>query len=50
MNLFDEDLSGERDQTIIAVADGNMVIGVAQMKPLTGGRVKLRQMGVLDSY
>jgi predicted GNAT family N-acyltransferase len=52
LNLFDEDLSKENEQTIISIShlQPENVIACAMMKPCDAGRVKLRQMGVSAEY
>jgi predicted GNAT family N-acyltransferase len=50
-NLFDEDLSGEKEEIIYAIVDQDeQVLASVQFKPLNDNRVKLRQMAVDPHY
>ena len=50
MNLFDEDLSQEKGQIIFAMSDEDTLIACLMLKQISETRVKLRQMGVKESY
>ncbi len=51
MNLFDEDLSGDKDEWIYGLfSPENKIIGSVQYRILDGHTVKLRQMAVHPGY
>lgn len=50
MNLFDEDLSQEKGQIIFAMSHEDTLIACLMLKQISETRVKLRQMGVKESY
>ena len=48
-SLRDEDLSGERDEFIIAGIRGAEVVGCVLLRPQSGRELKLRQMAVAEA-
>jgi predicted GNAT family N-acyltransferase len=50
LNLFNEDLAKEVNDFHIGAFDGNVLIGVLILTGLTGGKVKMRQVGVEEIW
>ena len=47
-NLFDEDLSDDKEDYMLITVEGNTIVGCVMLHPLAKGTLKLRQMAVAE--
>ena len=50
LDIANDDLSGEKDEIHLGYIEKNALIGVLTFRPIQKGRVKMRQVAVMDTY
>lgn len=50
LDLFEEDLSDDKEDMILVVMQGKEIVGCVMLHPLDDGKIKLRQMAIAERF